>query len=281
MKTTVYKPSRRNEMSFIQTLVEIFNNLKESKFMIFQMFTRDFTVGYKKSFLGIIWVVISPLVSVVAWIFLQKAGLLQPGKTEVPYPVYVLVGTLTWGYFLGIYSAGLGTLGAGKKLAFQVKFPHEAMFFKGVLLFSANYLIRFVIVMIAISFLGVFPSWKIVFVPLVALPVFFLAGSVGLVLSLFSIVTSDVKRVSGVVTKFLIWTVPVLYSSNVENPLLGMIVNGNPLTYLICSMRDMILYGTLYNPPVYFAISAISFIMFLISWRIFFVSEQQLVEKMV
>jgi ABC-type polysaccharide/polyol phosphate export permease len=55
----------------------------------------------------------------------------------------------------------------------------------------------------------------------------------------------------------------------------------NPLTYLVCSCRDMILYGTLYHPKAYFISALLAFLAFMISWRLFYVSEDKLIERMV
>lgn len=281
MNITTYKPNYRSGLSTFTVLRTMYRNIMDSRFLIQETFKRDFTAGYKKSFLGIIWLVIGPLVSVVSWIFLQRTGLLNPGETEVPYPVYVLVGTLAWDFFVGVFNASSKTLSAGKDLVLQVKYHHEAFFIKQLMLFCANFFIRFTLVILAVASFGVFPSWKIVYVPLLILPIIFSAGSVGLLTSLFVVITADVKKISNIAFKFLIWTVPVVYSGTVKNEIVQVINYYNPLTYLVCTFRDVVLFGRVENVEVYLWICLVSFIFFLFSLKIFYVAEEQLVEKMI
>jgi ABC-type polysaccharide/polyol phosphate export permease len=55
----------------------------------------------------------------------------------------------------------------------------------------------------------------------------------------------------------------------------------NPLVYMVCSCRDMIIYGRLYEPRGYFISAAFSILAFVVSWRLFYVSEDKLIERMI
>lgn len=276
----VYRPDLKEKQSIYSMFVQILKNLAAFKFMLVQLFIRDFTASYKKSFLGLFWVVFAPLVSVVAWVFLQKTGLLNPGNVDVPYPVYVLVGTLAWDFLVGIHRSASKTLLSGRSIALQIKYPHELLFFKEILLFTANFSIRFFIVLIAISVLGYPPHWATVLFPIIALPVIFMMGGLGLLTSLLEAITTDTSKVNDVAFKFLIWTVPIIYSSKVSHWLVEDIIRFNPLTYLVCSLRDIILYGELYQPEVFWLVSGMSFLFFIVCVRIFYITEERLVEKM-
>jgi ABC-type polysaccharide/polyol phosphate export permease len=73
--------------------------------------------------------------------------------------------------------------------------------------------------------------------------------------------------------------VPVIYSDKVESALLQRLIQWNPLTYLVCSARDIVLRGELYHPVRYFVSAAGAFLVFFVSWRLFYVSEGEIVEK--
>lgn len=74
---------------------------------------------------------------------------------------------------------------------------------------------------------------------------------------------------------------PVIYSDKVESQLALTIIKWNPSTYLVCSARDIIIYGKLYNAPGYFICAGLSFLLFMISWRLFYVSEDRIIERMI
>ena len=278
---TIYEPNYRSRYGFFETWSIMFGNIWKSRFLIQQLFIRDFFAVYKKSFLGIAWILIAPLAGIVAWVFLQKTGMLNPGELDVPYPVYVLVGTLSWEFFAGVLTAASNTLNSGKALVMQVNYPHEALFVKEIAQFLSNFILKLALVIIVMLFFGVKLKWQVIFLPLVCLPAVFLAGGIGLVLSLFSVITQDVMKMMGMGLKLLMWTTPIIYSGKTNNEILRMINENNPLTYLVCSIRDVILYGNIYGGYVFYYVALASLIIFLIAWRVFFVSEQRLIERMI
>jgi lipopolysaccharide transport system permease protein len=271
----------RHELGFFQTWSVMGGNLWRSRELIWQLFKRDFFAAYKKSFLGLTWVFITPIIGIISWVFLQMSGMLNPGNVGIPYPAYVLVGTSIWGLFMGLYSAASETLDAGKQLVMQVRFPHEALLFKQVAQQLANFIITFALNVIILFAFKVVPSWGMILLPLVALPLFFLGAAFGLMVSMIGVVAVDISRVLNLTLGFLMFLTPVIYASE-DKPEIVQLVNAwNPLTYLVCSCRDMMIYGRLYEPAGYFICAGLSFVAFLISWRLFFVSEDKIIERMI
>jgi len=76
---------------------------------------------------------------------------------------------------------------------------------------------------------------------------------------------------SPVILGFLMFLTPVVYTPDAAKGLARYVVDWNPLTYLVCSARDVVLYGRLYNPGMYFLWAGIAVFLFLISWRLFYV----------
>jgi lipopolysaccharide transport system permease protein len=145
----------------------------------------------------------------------------------------------------------------------------------------ANFLITFVITIIVLTLFGVIPSWKIVFFPLVVLPLFFLAAAIGLVVSMVSVLSIDFDKMVNVVLGLMMWITPVIYSETVDNQLVQTLISWNPLTYLVCSARDIIIYGRLFDTTGYFICSGLSLILFMVAWRLFYVSEDKIIERMI
>lgn len=271
----------RHELGLIGTWVVMAKNVMGARELIWQLFKRDFMAGYKKSFLGMTWMLVAPLMGIASWLFLQKSGMLQPGDVGIPYPAYVLVGTSMWGLFVGLFNSVSSTLDAGTGLLMQVKYPHEALLFKQVAQQIATFTIGFALNIVVLFSFKVVPSWGILLLPLVALPLFFLASALGLMVSLVSAVAYDMRRAVELVIGLLMFTVPIIYSATAAGPTVKLINHWNPLTYIICSCRDMVIYGQLYHPKGYCIAAALSLLAFMISWRVFYVSEDKLIERMV
>jgi len=257
------------------------NNIVDSRELIWQLFKRDFFASYKKSFIGISWLFLSPIMGIISWVFLQKTGMLHPGEMEIPYPAYVLIGTSMWGLFMGFFNAAKATLSSGQSLVMQVNYPHEALLFMQLAQHVANFLIAFVMNLIILVAFGVVLNWEILFFPLVVLPLFFLGTAIGLVVSMISVVSIDVDRIINMGLSLMMWITPVIYSDKVNNQFVQTLIAWNPLTYLVCSARDIIIYGRLYEATGYFLCTGASFLLFMISWRLFYVSENKVIERMI
>lgn len=277
----VSTPDERSRLGFFQTIVIMFRNSWGSRELIWQLFRRDFLMAYKKSFFGMAWIIVTPIVGIISWVIFNATGILQPGDVGIPYPAYVLLSSSIWGVFMGFYGAAGGTLGAGGGIIMQVNYPHEALLFKQAMQFLIGFVITLVVNLVFLLLFGVTPSWMIVLFPIIALPLFFLGSAIGLIISVISIVGPDVSKIFNTVFGFLFYITPVIYAPETSSELLQTLIKYNPLTYLIGAARDSLIYGKIDNLGIYLALFIGSLLLFLISLRMFYVSEHKAVEKMI
>ncbi len=290
---TIYRPNQRHEHSLLHTWTVMALNVWRARELIWQLFKRDFFAQYKKSFLGVSWILLAPIAGIFSWVFLQLSGVLVPGEVGIPYPAYVLVGTSMWGLFIGLFHAASDTLESGKSLIMQVNYPHEAMLFKQAGQMLATFAITLILNATVLMILRVvqpegfeitFPNWGLVFFPLTLIPLFLFASALGLIVAMIRVVAIDVHRIIAMGLGFLMFLTPIIYSvDTITNPISLAIIKWNPLTYLVCSARDVLIFGHVFqhNYTAYFIAAAISFILFMFSWRLFYVSEGQVVERMI
>lgn len=279
--TTVYSPNYRLKIGFFQTWVTMILNILNSRELIWQLFRRDFLMAYKKSFLGMWWILLSPIIGIVSWVFLNSTGILNPGDVGIPFPAYVLLSSSIWGLFMGFYGAASGTLGAGAGFIMQVKFPHEALLAKQTAQHLAGFLITLGVNIVVLLLFGIVPSWGILLFPIVALPLFFLGAAIGLIVSVISVVASDISSIISTLLGFVLYITPVIYSPDTSNEFLRKVIEINPLTYLIGAVRDMTIYGKIDHFDRYLIWTVVAFVLFMFSWRLFFVSEDKVIEKMI
>ncbi|MFZ4400860.1 MAG: ABC transporter permease [Bacteroidales bacterium] len=277
----IYEPFQRVKLGWIKTWRILFLNIIHSWDLIFQLFKRDFFMQYKKSFVGMGWIFLSPIMGVISWVFMNSTGILTPGDVGIPYPAYVLLSTSIFGLFGGFYGSSSGTLTAGAGFINQVNYPHDVLLIKQAMVQLAGFVITFSINIIVLICFGVIPSWMTILIPLFILPIFFLGAAIGLLSSMIEVVAVDLNKMIAVFMGLLLYLTPVIYSPKTQNPVLQQIIKWNPLTYLIGGTRDAIIYGRIDHIDRYLFSAAISFIFFLISWRLFYISEQKIIEKMI
>jgi lipopolysaccharide transport system permease protein len=280
-QVTIYEPDFRNKMGFIKVWITMLRNIISSRDLIKQLFKRDFLMSYKKSFIGLGWIFISPLVGIISWVFMNATGILNPGDVGIPYTAYVLISSSIWGLFMGFYASATETLGAGSGFIMQVKYPHEALLIKQTAQNMANFLLAFTLNIMVLLLFGVIPSWKIIFFPFMILPLFLLGAGIGLVVSVINVVAVDLGKGINIALSLVMYVTPVIYSPKFENSLLQRIITWNPLTYLIGGVRDTIIYGKIEHLDRYLLASLFALFVFLVSWRLFYLSEDKVIEKMI
>lgn len=276
----IFKPNQRFDTGFLEFFVIIIKNIYKCRELISQLLSKSLFALYKKSFIGSVWIVITPIIGIISWVFLQKANILTPGDIGIPYPVYVLVGSLVWGLFMGCYNGATSTLIGSQDLLKHINFPHETLFIMQILVRVVNFTVSVILTLIILLIFSVKFSVAVLLFPIVVIPLLLLASSAGLVAGMISVVSYDFHRLITAAVSLVLYITPVVYSADaVTNTLLKKIVMLNPLTYLVCSARDVILFGRLYSPSGYYISAFLSVILFWWSLRLFYIAENRLVER--
>ncbi len=258
----------------------ILNSIKYRSF-VFALYRRDFLMNFRRSFFGVTWLVIAPAVGVLSWIFLNFIGILKTADTDVPYPIYVMIGSALWTLFLGCYSSVAETLKSGSGLLFQVKFPHELLFIIQLLQVISNFAISFLFNLVISACFGVAPTWRFLLLPFAILPILFFASGLGLIMALVSAVALDIRKVFDVFLGFGLFLTPVLYSKISAHETIKKYLNWNPLTHFFDACRDIIFnqHNLLVN--YYWGFSITSIFVFFLGVHLFKSFESKVVEKLV
>jgi len=257
----------------------MFRNVVEGRELIWQMFRRDFFIVYRRSILGYVWILLGPILGIITWVFMNYIGILNPGDTGMPYPVFVLLGSQMWGLFMAFFDSSSKTLGSVGTLMQQIRFEHEVLLVKQVALVFANFVMTLAIVVIVMLVFEVAPPWQAVFFPLVMLPLFFLGAAMGLIISVFSAIFTDAGNIAAKVIGLVMYITPVIYTTDFSHPFLKFLVRYNPLSYLISACRDILTRGSIENFGSYLLVSALTLVLFLVALRLFYVSEPLVAEK--
>lgn len=277
----IYEPNYRLKQGFFQPWRIMLGNIIRYRELIIQLFVKDFFGGLRKSLGGYFWLFINPVLGIVPFVYMNMNGLLSPGNIDVPYPVYAAIGALIYSLFAGFYEASSKTIQEGAELLENVNYPHEVLLLKQAIQFLTGFVISFVLNIILGLVFGVRFHWTLLLFPVVAMPLFFLGAALGLVISVANVVSNDAKQV---VTMFLMVfqaITPIYYTpDSITNPILQMVMKLNPLTYLVSGVRDFIFYGRMEMINGFYISSALSVLVFLLCWRLFYISEQRVIEKL-
>jgi len=236
---------------------------------------------FKKSFIGLSWMILSPLFVVISWVVLHSAGIIAPGDIDVPYPVYVLVGTSVWFFFVSVFNDISGIITSNSRLLLAADFPVIILLIKALVVQLIHFSITIVLNLLVILLFGVKLHWIGLLFPLSLIPLVFFAAGLGLITAMFRVVAIDLAKVIDHGIRFLMFLTPVVYSTHLPIEWLKSIIWLNPLTYYISMPRDLLLAGQLFEPINYLWCSIAAFLFFFFSYRFFRKICRTLLERII
>ena len=275
---TIYEPDKFIKMGSFASWKEMAISLFQSRELIWRLFVRDFSAKYRQALLGILWALLNPIITVGIFVFLNRAGILNIGETSVPYPVFALIGLSIYGIFsTGLSVCSNSIIGAGSMVV-KINFPKISLVIASMGQSVVDFLVRLALVIILFIIYGIAPQWTFLIFPFTVLPLVLLTLGLGLILSLLAGVFRDVIHLVSFFTTLFLFMMPVLYPAP-QAGIFAALNAWNPLSHLIVGCRDILISGSFSDPHGFLWASAFSILLFLVSWRIFYISETRIAER--
>jgi lipopolysaccharide transport system permease protein len=246
----------------------MFQELAESRRLIWLLILRDLSVRYRQSILGYVWAVVPQIATVAVFAFLHSTRVLPIGGTKIPYIAYSLWGISVWQLFAGCLTNCANSLTASGSLVTKINFPREALVIAALGQPAFDFVVRLVPIVAVFVWCGVLPSWQSIFIPLLLVPVVLLALGLGFVFSIANLVIRDTANALGTALTIGMFLTPVLYPPPVRWPFF-LINLCNPLSPLLAASQDLIAEGFLARPENFAAACIFSIALFLAGWRVF------------
>jgi len=240
LETKIYQ--KENNLRLLKLIKESVLDIYNSRFLAKQLAVRDIKSQYRQSYLGMIWIVVTPLATAAIWIFLNNSGTLRISDTGIPYPVYAFSGTLLWSIITEAINAPMNSTNAARGILSKINFPKEALITSGVYKLLFNSGIKIVLLFIFVFAYGIGFHWTFVLFPLIMMVAILFGTTIGLFLTPLGMLYTDVKRMISFVLSFLMYATPVVYSIPKEG-ILKVIMELNPITPIVSMARDAVVGG--------------------------------------
>ena len=255
-------------------LISELRNLWNYRGLLRLLVTRDLTVRYKRSTLGIWWTLLNPLLFMaVLWmVFGQIFRFDVPG--DVPYIVYLLSGIV----FITFFSQGLIATGSSivnsSSILTKVFVPPEVF----ALSSSVAALVNFGISLLALAavqlIVGVGVPWTVILVPIPAFCMLMLVAGLGLLVASAAVFFYDVLDLTAVGVLILTYLTPTFYPISIVPEQFLWVVKANPLYSFLLVFRGFV-YEGVFAPGWAFAVMIVTALGFLLvgawvfarSWR--------------
>ncbi len=213
---------------------------KQYAFVVKQLTSREIKRKYARSYLGIVWSVLNPLLSmaVLSLIFSQLFR-----RSIENYPIYYLTGYILWQAFTGATNAAMTTLVDNKTLLLKVKFPMELFILTRIYTALINMGYSLAAYGVMLILFRVAPKWTMLLSPAFLVLLFLFATGVSYLLAAAYVFFGDVKHLYSVILTLWMYCSAIFYPAEQLQGFIRIIILNNPIyTYIHC-LRKAVMYG--------------------------------------
>lgn len=212
---------------------------------------REVLERYRGSSLGLLWSFVYPVFMLVVYLFVfsivfkMKWGVAPGAGQENPVPFGIIMFSgLVLHAFLGeclVRSCALIT--GNQQYVKKVVFPLPVLSVASVGAALFHLLAGLFILLVFMLLFGVFPSWTIIYTPIVLLPFVILLLGISWIFSALCVFVRDVAQMMGVLVTVLLFLSPIFYPLSAVPEAYQPWLYLNPLTVIIEQFRAVALFG--------------------------------------
>ena len=222
--------------------IDEFAQLIRYRSLIVELVSRDIKTRYKRSFLGIGWTMLHPLLTMLVLTAVFSAIF----RFSVPnYIVYVLSGLLLWNFFSTTTTHAMTQLAWGGSLLSRIYLPKAVFAASSIGTGLVNIALAMVPLLAIMAITRVSYTPALLFLPVaVALTAVFAFG-VGLFISTQAVYYTDVVNMYEIILMLWFYLTPIIYPLSVLPPLVARFVLLNPMYTFLELFRAPIYQGQL------------------------------------
>ena len=258
-------------------MTSIVEEMWKTRGILFNFAISDLKIRYRNSILGVLWSIVEPLLMLGVLFFVFSTMF----KFEIPnFPIYLLLGIVTWNFFKNGSSIAMNSLSNRSALITQIYFPRSIPAISSC--FTAS-----IMLIVELAILGIFMA-ALQFIPpltiLYLIPIYFLAFvfvlGVSLGLSVLNVKFKDVEFIWGIVLHAGFFLTPIFYQFDFLPEYVQNVLQFSPMVQIVTMVHHVALYGTLPTlTSVLYTIGSI-FSILAIGYLIFRKYQSRIVEEM-
>lgn len=273
----VYTPKSklRNPLQLFQ---QMGRDLLASRELAWRLMVRDISAQYRQSFLGFTWAFLPPIVMALAFTLASDANVINVGKTDIPYPAYVMFSTALWQTFVEALNGPVQAVTLAKPMLARVNFPREAIILAKLGEVFFNFGIKLLLIIALFIWFRVPVNPAVILAPVALIHLILLGTFIGLLLAPLGMLYQDISKGLTMITGFWLFLTPVVYPVPTQGTF-GMLVKLNPVTPLLVTTRELATTGIISNAAGFWIVSIITFFGLLLTWITFRLAMPFVIER--
>ena len=216
--------------------MNIFKKIYDYRELLKNNVKKEIRGRYKKSFLGVIWTFLNPLLQLAVYAFIFPLIL----KTTQPYYViFVCVGLIPWTFFTATIPQSTWAVIGNANIVKKVYFPREILPVSIVTSNMVTFLISTIIIIVFCLVYGLGITKYIVFYPIILIIQYIFQLGISLILSAVTVYFRDLEHFVQIALMLMFYATPIVFAGDTIPEAFSFIIKFNPMAHIITGYRDI------------------------------------------
>lgn len=221
--------------------------LYQNRHLIWKLAKNDFKKRYAGSYLGMVWAMIQPVITVVMYwlvfdVIMNGAGMAMRGGTEIPFVLFLTSGLVPWFYFNEAWTNGTMALLEYNYLVKKVVFKISILPIIKVI--GATFIHAFFvcILLVIAACYGYFPNLYTLQIFYYSFCTFAFVLALSYTTCALVVFMRDISQIISILLQIGMWATPIMWDFGAISPGWAKLLKLNPMVYIVNGYRDAI-YG--------------------------------------
>jgi lipopolysaccharide transport system permease protein len=229
--------------------------------------------------LGVFWAFVPSLVSAAALVFARNSGVVNISDTNIPFPAYVMFSMALWQTFTEALMGPVMAVAQAKPMLAKINFPREAIVLAKLGEVFFNFAIKLLLIVALFIWFRIPVPPSVVLAPVALVHLIALGTAIGLWLAPLGALYQDVSKALPLIVAPWLLLTPVVYPPP-ESGVFAKIVQLNPVTPLLVTVRDLATVGQVSQPGWFWLASGLALVLLVLGWVLYRLAMPFIVERM-
>jgi len=263
-----------NYRRLIEKWHKVLQNFLKYKGLLSLLVIRDIKIKYKRSFLGILWSMLNPFLTMLVMTIIFAHLFRFDIKN---YPIYLLTGQIAFNFFSESTNIAMTSIIGSGSLIKKVYIPKYIFPASKVLSSFVNTLFSLVAIFVMMIITKQNVSWSLLLLPLPLIYLLIFSMGVGLILSAYAVYFRDLVHLYGVLLTAQTYFTPIFYPISIIPEKYLFLMKYNPMYYFVECFRSILYYAKFPTLQLNIICICISLVIFSLGMYVFYKKQNNFI----
>lgn len=219
--------------------------LYQSRHLIWKLAKNDFKKRYAGSYLGTVWAMVQPVVTVVMYwlvfdVIMGEAGRAMRGGGDIPFVLFLTAGLVPWFYFNEAWTNGTMAMIEYNYLVKKVVFKISILPIIKVIGATFVHAFFVCILLVIAAFYGYMPSLYTLQIFYYSLCTFVLVLALCYTTCALEVFMRDIAQIISIILQVGMWATPIMWDFGAISEGWAKLLKLNPMVYIVNGYRSAI-----------------------------------------